>query len=104
MKDAPEIRVELTGFRDEDSSTVEMVNKIITRHLNRIGELEHKSDWIRVTMKKVHEREKSELYEVHCHLHSPGKTYSTVFVGRNLMASVDKVIEKAISEVQHHNH
>jgi len=104
MKDVPEIRVELTGFRNEDSSTIEMVNKIVAKHLNRIGEIEHKADWIKVTMKKIHEREKGEKYEVHCHLHAPGKTYSAVFVDRNLMTSVDKVIEKAISEILHHSH
>ena len=41
MKDNPNIRVELTGFREQDPSVVEMVNKIIAKHLNRIAEVEH---------------------------------------------------------------
>ena len=104
MKDMPNIRVELTGFKDEDPSVVDMVNTIVKKHLNRIAEIEHKCDWLRITMKRVHEREKSEIYEVHAHLHSPGNTYSSVCVERNLMSAVDSVIEKAINEVQHRKH
>lgn len=94
-----EQNVILSGFRGVDDSTMTLLNKIILSHTKRIGELARKLDNIHITLKQVHQREKSEKYEVHAKAVDSGKVFVSKVTERNLLTAVDKALNKVINEM-----
>ncbi|MBI4143451.1 hypothetical protein HY487_01050 [Candidatus Woesearchaeota archaeon] len=94
-----EQKISVAGFKDLDDATLPMVNKIIRTHASRINELAKKLDRIHITLKKVHEREKSEKYEIHAKAIDNGKTYLSKVTERNLLTALDKALNKVIHEM-----
>ena len=93
------IQVQLAGFRDIDSSSMEIVNKNIQNHARRIAELAEKEVMLHVTLKPVHEREKSEIYDIHAKVADGGKVYASHVTDRNLFVAVDRALQKIINEM-----
>ncbi len=91
--------IELTGFRDIDSSSMIVLKKIIGNHARRISEMSEKMENLHVTLKPIHQREKGEKYEVHAKLLDNGKVYAAESVDRNLFVAVDDVLKKMVSEL-----
>lgn len=91
--------IELSGFRDVDSSSMIVLKKIIGNHAKRIYELTKKIGNLHVTLKPVHEREKGEKYEVHAKLVDDGKVYASEVTERNLFVAVDSVLKKIVNEL-----
>ena len=92
-------KVELTGFRDIDSSSMDVVRKNISSHLKRISELCKKIQRLHITLKPIHKREKSEKYEIHANLIDIGKVYASEMTDRNLFVALDKALEKLTNEL-----
>ena len=92
--------VELTGFRDVDPSSMGIINKNIGHYTKRISELTKKFQILHITLKSVHEREKSEKYEVHTKVIDNGKVYSAETTDRNLLVAVDKALRKIVNELE----
>ena len=100
MADAgSKIQVQLAGFRDIDSSTMAIIDKNIQNHSRRIAELAEKEARLHITLKPVHEREKSEIYDIHAKVSDGGKVYASHVTDRNLLAAVDKALQKVINEM-----
>ncbi|MBI2655177.1 hypothetical protein HYX06_02015 [Candidatus Woesearchaeota archaeon] len=93
------IDVQLAGFRDIDSSSMDIVDKNIQNHARRIAELAEKEVKIHITLKLIHEREKSEIYDIHAKVADGGKVYASHVTDRNLLAAVDKALQKVINEM-----
>lgn len=91
--------IELSGFRDIDSSSMIVLKKIIGNHARRISELAKKPEALHITLKPVHEREKSEKYEVHAKIVDNGKMYAAEITDRNLFTAVDTVLKKIVNEM-----
>lgn len=91
--------IELTGFRIIDSSSMIVLKKIIGNYAKRIGELTKKLENIHITLKPIHEREKSEKYEVHAKVIDNGKVYVSETIDRNLFIAVDNVLKKLVNEL-----
>lgn len=91
--------IQLAGFRDLDSSSMDVLKKIIASHAKRIGELAKRLEILHITLKPVHEREKSEKYEVHAKIIDDGKVYASEMTDRNLFVAVDKVLKKIVNEM-----
>ncbi|MBI2652093.1 hypothetical protein HYX00_01390 [Candidatus Woesearchaeota archaeon] len=91
--------IELSGFRDIDSSSMAVLKKIIGNHAKRIAELTKKLETLHITLKPVHEREKSEKYEVHAKIIDNGKVYASEITDRNLFVAVDGVLKKLVNEL-----
>lgn len=94
-----EQKISVAGFNDIDSATLPMVNKIIRTHAARINELAKNLGSIHVTLKRVHEREKSEKYEIHAKAIDNGKVYLSKVTERNLLTALDKALNKVIHEM-----
>ena len=92
-------RVHLAGFREIDGSAMIIIKKSIIKHANRIADLAGKFEELHVTLKEVHEREKSEKYEVHARFLGNGKLKAAEITDRNLFTAVDGVLEKLINEI-----
>lgn len=91
--------IQLTGFKAIDSSSMVVLKKIIGNYAKRIAELAKKLETLHITLKPVHEREKSEKYEVHAMVVDGGKIYASETVDRNLFVAVDNVLKKIVNEL-----
>ena len=91
--------IELSGFRDVDSSSMIVIKKIVGNYAKRIAELTKKLQTLHITLKPVHEREKSEKYEIHAKVVDDGKVYASETTNRNLFVAVDDVLKKIVSEL-----
>ena len=94
--------VELTGFREIDEASMEIIKKLVDNYAKKISTLA-KMENLHITLKPIHEREKSEKYEVHVNVKDGKKIYSSHTVGRNLLSAVDDVLKKLINELHHMN-
>ena len=99
--DMPDISnsIQLAGFREIDSSAMEIVKKNIHNHARRIAELAKNMGILHVTLKSLHEREKSEIYDIHAKVTDSGKVYASHSTDRNLFVVVDKALQKLINEM-----
>ncbi len=91
--------IQLTGFRNIDDSSMIVLKKIIGNYAKRIAELTKKLETLHITLKQVHQREKSEKYEVHAMIVDDGKVFASEITERNLLAAVDKVLKKIVNEL-----
>ena len=91
--------IQLTGFREIDSSSMIVIKKIVGNYTKRIAELTEKLEILHMTLKPIHEREKSEKYEVHAKVVDNGKVYASETTNRNLFVAVDDVLKKIVSEL-----
>ncbi|MBI1935949.1 HPF/RaiA family ribosome-associated protein [Candidatus Woesearchaeota archaeon] len=95
----PEPNIQLAGFKGIESSAMSILNRNIRNHLRRIAELSKNNYSIHLTLKRVHEREKSEKYEIHAKVTDGGKVYASKVTDRNLLAAVDRALEKITNEM-----
>ncbi len=93
------INVELAGFRAIEESSMAVVNKIISNYAHRLSELTKRLEKLHITLKPVHEREKSEKYDIHVKLLDNGKVYNSHFIDRNLFTAIDTALRKIVKEL-----
>ena len=94
--------IELTGFRSIDSSSMSVIKKIVGTYAKRLAELTKKLEILHITLKPIHEREKSEKYELHVKVIDNGKVYASKTTDRNLLTAIDSALNKIVNEI-HHN-
>ena len=91
--------VQLTGFREIEGSSMIVVNKLIGTYAKKMSEHAEKMESLHITLKPVHKREKSEIYEIHAKLVDNGRVYASEAVDRNLFVAVDDVLKRIVSEM-----
>ena len=92
--------IELAGFRDVDSSSMMIITANIDTHARKLSSRCKKMEKLHVTMKKIHEREKGEKYDIHAKIIDNGKVYTSQVVDRNLIAAIDEALEKLTRELE----
>lgn len=89
-----EQNIEFSGFGEIDEASRELLMKkahdAYEKFTGKLGELHH----LKFTLKKVHEREKSEKYEIHGQLEVKGKMFTSEVTDRNLIVCFDAVVSK----------
>ena len=88
--------IELSGFKVIDKSSMVIVKKMIGTYARKIEEHGDKIGEIKLTLKPVHEKEKSEKYELHALIIDNGKRYSAETTERNLFVAIDDVLKKIL--------
>ncbi len=91
--------IQLTGFRDLDPATLVIVKKIVGNFVKDMSAHNSGFRGLNVTLKSVHEREKSEKYEIHAHLKTD-TVYTAYVVERNLLVGLDSVLKKVEKETR----
>jgi hypothetical protein len=91
--------IQLTGFGGLDKSSMIILKKIVGNYARRFSEICEKCDMLHITMKPVHEREKSEKYEIHALLNAKGKNFTSEVVDRNLFFALDSCLKKIENEI-----
>ncbi len=91
--------IELSGFKDIDGASMVVLKKIIGNYGRRLTEISDKFESLKVTMKPIHETEKSEKYEIHAQLMVGGKPVVSEVVERNLFIAIDNALKKIVNEI-----
>ena len=91
--------IQLSGFRHIDGASMVILKKIIGNYARKMSDITKKFESLHVTMKPVHETEKSEKYEIHTKLMDNGKPIVSEVVERNLFVAVDNSLKKIINEI-----
>ena len=92
-------KVELAGFGDVDSSSMMIIHANIDNHARKLSSHCENMELLHITLKKIHEREKGEKYDIHAKILDNGKVHASHFVDRNLFAAVDTALEKLVHEI-----
>ncbi len=92
-------KVEFSGFRKIDSSAMDVLKQNVSKHMHRLNELAENLENLHITLKSVHEREKSEKYEIIAKLNNNGKIFASEVTDRNLIMAVDAALNKIIHEM-----
>lgn len=93
--------IELAGFRELDGGSQIILKKIIGNYARRFSEICARFELLKLQMKKIHETEKSEKYEIHGFVLDNGKHYSSTRADLNLFFALDKVLKKLEAEIEH---
>lgn len=91
--------IQLTGFRELDPATLIIVKKVVgnfVKHISTVAAFQN----LNITLKSVHEREKSEKYELHAHLKTDNNIHTSYVVERNLLVGLDSVLKKVEKEMR----
>lgn len=85
-------KIELSGFRDVDRSSMVIVKKIVGNYLKRYEELSQTIETLKIHLKVVHETEKSKKFELHAKIIDNGKVQTAEHTDRNLFFTLDKTL------------
>ena len=91
--------IEIAGFRDVDDSSMTIITSNLNRHARKLSTHCKNLEKLHITMKKIHEREKGEKYDIHAKVLDNGKVYTSQVVDRNLFAAIDEALEKLVHEL-----
>lgn len=91
--------IQLTGFSETDPATLVIVKKMVGNFVKDMTQHNSGFRGLNVTLKGVHEREKSEKYEIHAHLKTD-QVYTASVVERNLLVGLDSVLKKVEKEMR----
>ena len=91
--------IELSGFKDIDGASMVVLKKIIGNYGRRFSDRSDNFESLKITMKQVHETEKSEKYEIHAQLTDNGKPIASEVIERNLFIAVDNALKKIESQL-----
>lgn len=86
--------IQLSGFKDVDRSEMIVVKKLVGSYARKFSDHHEKFQSLHVTMKPVHKREQSAVYEVMGRVVIDGKPFSVEHEDRNLFFSIDAVLKK----------
>jgi ribosome-associated translation inhibitor RaiA len=93
-------QIELSGFSDLDPAQMIVVKKVIGNYARRFTELTTKFEKLAVTLKVIHEREKSEKYELHARLLDNGTQIVAEDTDRNLYFALGNLLKKVEKELE----
>jgi len=91
--------VELSGFKDIDDSIRDTIRTNVERHVRKMSVHTKNMQNLHITLKTLHQREKSEIYDIHARLKDNGKFFVSHTTDRNIFAAIDTALEKLMHEI-----
>jgi ribosome-associated translation inhibitor RaiA len=91
--------IQLSGFKDIEPAQMIVLKKIIGTYARKFSNKCKKFELLKLSMKKVHEQEHSEKYEVHAMAVDEGKQYTSEVTERNLFFAIDTALKKVENEI-----
>lgn len=92
--------IELSGFKEIDGGSMVILKKMVGNYVKKMNDMTTQFEKLTLNMKKVHETEGSEKFEVKAKLIDNGKTINSEVTDRNLFVTVDSVLNKVMNELQ----
>ncbi len=91
--------IQLAGFRELEPASMIVLKKIVGTYARRFSTKCANFELLKLSMKKVHEQERSEKYEVRAMVVNEGKQYNAEVTERNLFFAVDSALKKVENEI-----
>lgn len=91
--------ISLTGFREIDRTQMVVLKKIVGTFGKKYSKICNKFESLHVTMKPVHETDKSRIYEIHVKCMDNGTPINSNTEDRNLFVAVSDALKKIESEI-----
>ena len=88
----------LSGFKEVDKPTMVIVKKVVGNFVKQTSQANTGFNKLELTLKTVHERETSQMYELHSRLTVNNKDAFGNHTDRNLLVGLDKVLKKVESQ------
>ena len=92
--------IQLSGFTDLEPAQMIVLKKIVGTYARRFSNKCKKFELLKLSMKKVHEHEHSEKYEIHAMVVDDGTRKTATVTERNLFFAIDAALKKAENEMQ----
>lgn len=86
--------ISLVGFNDIDSASMVIVKKIVGNYGRKYSEVCKQFESLTLNVKKIHERETSEIYEIRAKLLDNGNVLNSDIEDRNLFVALDTALQK----------
>ncbi len=86
--------ISLVGFKEFDGGVLVVVKKIVGSYGKKFADSCKNFQALKISVKKVHERETSEIYELQAQLDDNGKMSNAEVEDRNLFVALDSVLKK----------
>ena len=91
--------ISLTGFRELERSQVVVLKKIVGTYGKKFSEICSKFESLHLTMKPIHETEKSKIYEIHAKCMDNGTPITSTSSDRNLFVAVSDALQRVENEI-----
>ena len=91
--------IQLTGFKSLEPSEMVVLKKIVSTYARHFSSKCKKFELLKVSMKKVHELEHSEKYEIHAMVVDGGKQHPSKITERNLFMALDSALKKVENSI-----
>ncbi len=91
--------IQLAGFGDLEPASMIVLKKIVGTYARRFSSKHADFELLKLSMKKVHEQERSEKYEVRAMVVKGGKQFNSEVTERNLFFALDTAIKKVENEI-----
>lgn len=91
--------IELTGFSEMERGVMTILKKIVGNYARRMSDKANNFEKLSLTMKKVHAKQKGEIYELHAKMLDNGKAFTSIVEERNLFVAIDNSLKKIINQM-----
>ncbi len=94
-------KISLAGFRELDRSTMIVVKKIVGSYTRKIADIKGDDfEGLHVYLKKSHEKEKSEKYQINTKVLIRGTPFTSEVTDFNLFFALDSALKKVINSIK----
>jgi ribosome-associated translation inhibitor RaiA len=92
--------IQLVGFHDIDKAELIVVKKMVGQYSRKFSDRVKGFESLRLILKAIHKREKSEKYELTGKIFIHGKQLVATAVDQNLFFTIDNVLKKLEEETE----
>lgn len=92
-------RISLTGFHDLDGVSLASIKKTLENHVRKLTDLSTDFQGLRLVLKRVHHTDGSDLFDIKGRVNDKGKVFSAEHIDRNIVMTVNRVLEKLQQEM-----
>jgi len=91
--------IELTGFSEMEKGVMIILKKIVGNYARRMSDRADNFEKLSLHVKKVHAKEKGEIYELHAKMLDNGKPFTSTVEDRNLFVAIDNSLKKIVNQM-----
>jgi hypothetical protein len=95
--------IQLVGFTDIDKAELIVVKKMVGQYSRKFSDRVKGFESLRLILKIIHKREKSEKYELTGKIFVHGKQFVATEVDQNIFFCIDNVLKKLEEETDRSN-
>lgn len=91
--------ISLSGFNKVERPVMTVLKKIVGNYVRKINDKSENFQGLNLNLKLVHEREKSEIYEIHAKMIENGNPVVSSATDRNLFVAIDSALKRIDKEI-----